>query len=284
MKTPVAARALTLLFACLPLAAGCFPKAQGVQLERKAADLDRRIADLEEGAAEERAELRAQLERAQEKVGELEGVLAQATDLLTRNSADLGQEVRALRGELGRIEGEIAEVRNALDATDRRLDASVTDLGARLDRLARQAGVDITLDPSEIPRDRAEHYGAAYRAFQDGDHGRARALFRAFVEKYPRDDEADNAQYWIGKSYLLQDDPAAALRELRVVISRHARADAADEALLDMADAFFRLNACTDAKSALDALIQGYPRSPLLPRARRLKREIERAPRGRCAS
>jgi len=263
---------------------GCFPKSEGERLVAQQETLERRLRTLEDGTDEERAELREQLAAATEKVQELEGVLDQATALLTRNSADIGQEVVALREEIGRLEGEIAEVRNALEQAERRMGESRDELAMRIDRLARQAGVDITIDESEIPEERSEHYAAAYRAFQEGDHGRARALFRAFVRKYPEDDEADNAQYWIGKSYLEQDQPAAALRELRVVVSRYTRGDAADETLFDMADAFFRLGACTDAKSALDALIRGYRSSPLLRRARAKKREIDRAPRGRCTS
>jgi len=266
------------------LAGGCVPKAQGDRLVQRQETLERRLRSLEDGMDEERAQLRNQLAAATEKVQELEGVLDQATNLLTRNSADLGQEVVALRQEIGRIEGEIAEVRNALELAERRLGESRDELAMRIERLARQAGVDITLDESEIPEDRAEHYAAAYRAFQQGDHGRSRALFRAFVRKYPQDDEADNAQYWIGKSYLEQDQPAAALRELRVVVSRYRRGDAADETLFDMADAFFRLGACTDAKGALEALIQGYRRSTLVRRARAKLREIESAPRARCTS
>ncbi|MCZ7677246.1 MAG: hypothetical protein M5U28_00045 [Sandaracinaceae bacterium] len=68
------------------------------------------------------------------------------------------------------------------------------------------------------------------------------------------------------------------------MIAEHPQGDAADDALLAMADAFYRLHACTDARTALEALIRAHPRSPLLAQARQKLRDIQRAPRGYCTS
>jgi hypothetical protein len=51
-----------------------------------------------------------------------------------------------------------------------------------------------------------------------------------------------------------------------------------------MADAFFRLRACGDAKSAVDTLIKRKPDKALLDRAKKLAAEIKAAPKGSCAS
>src|SRR6185503_4289001 len=58
------------------------------------------------------------------------------------------------------------------------------------------------------PADKNEHYAAAYRAYSDRDFNKARNLFRAFIERYKSDAQADNAQYWIGASYLVENRPA----------------------------------------------------------------------------
>jgi TolA-binding protein len=68
------------------------------------------------------------------------------------------------------------------------------------------------------------------------------------------------------------------------VISDHPNGDAADDALVGMADAFYRLHACTDARTALEAMIRAHPRSPRIQDARRKLREVQRAPRGYCTS
>ena len=43
--------------------------------------------------------------------------------------------------------------------------------------------------------------------------------------------------------------------------------DAVDEALLDMAEGFYRLRACSDAKTTLDTLIKTQASSPLADKA-----------------
>jgi hypothetical protein len=55
-------------------------------------------------------------------------------------------------------------------------------------------------------------------------------------------------------------------------------------ALYGMADAFFRLHACTDAKSALDALLKRKPKESLAARAKALQDQIKKAPAGQCTS
>ena len=104
------------------------------------------------------------------------------------------------------------------------------------------------------------------------------------MERHGDNDNVDNAQYWIGKSYLEEGRPAGALGEFRRVLSSWPQGDAIDETLFDMGDAFFQLHACTDAKAALEALISGHPRSPLITEARSKLREVRRAPRSACTS
>ena len=54
--------------------------------------------------------------------------------------------------------------------------------------------------------------------------------------------------------------------------------------LYGMADAFFRLHACTDAKDALDALTKRKPSKALEERAKQLVKAIKGAPKGYCTS
>ncbi|MEM6962980.1 MAG: hypothetical protein AAF550_14730, partial [Myxococcota bacterium] len=62
------------------------------------------------------------------------------------------------------------------------------------------------------------------------------------------------------------------------------RGDRADDALLAMGTAFFTLHACTDARTALQALLSGYPRSPLKTQAREKLREVQRSTPNYCTS
>ncbi len=286
MSTPRLRSAQVLWLAALSASAavGCFPKGEGERL-RRASDLhEERLTSLETGMERERTQMQEALANAQTKVAELEVVLERATNVVTRNSADLGTDVIALREQLQAMEGTVAELQNELTNTQRQIGEQQQEFDQRIQQFARKSGVDMPVDPSQIPPRADDHFSAAYRAFQAGDHSQARALFRAFVERHADDDNVDNAQYWIGKTYLEEGRPAGALGEFRRVLSSWPQGDAIDETLFDMGDAFFQLHACTDARAALEALVSGHPRSPLVAEARSKIREIRRAPRSACTS
>ncbi len=267
------------------IVAGCWTSSgAGAALRTDVDAHARRLEGLEKGIASEREQLRTEVGHAQKNVTRLEEVIQQATAVVTRNSADTGAQVEQLRARLAQADGQIAEMHNAMEQLTRELGAQRTEVNQRIEQLARKAGLDMPVDPATIPADRTEHFATAYRAYQASDYSRARALFREFISRYAQDDNADNAQYWIGSSYLQDNRPATALGELRKVLDQYQRSDAADDALFDMADAFFRLHACTDARSTLDTLIRTYATSPLVRRAQEKKRAIERAPRGTCTS
>jgi tol-pal system protein YbgF len=259
---------------------GCFlwtTRSQGNELEEATEDHEERLSSLEDGIARERQELTDEVNRAKSQVARLEEVLEKATKVVTRNSADLGLEVEQLREQIARLEGEIATVRQEIEARDQVIASQRQELDQQIEKLARRAGVDVQLDESEIPSDKEEHYAAAYRAYQQGEYGVSRSLFRAYVSRYERDDQADNAQYWIGKSYLRQERPANAIQEFRKVISEYPRADAVDETLWDMGNAFFALNQCDEARDVLNTLISNFRRSTFRRRARAKLREISNA-------
>jgi TolA-binding protein len=266
------------------LLGGCFlwtTRGEGDELTERTESQEQRLQTLETGIDAERRELTKSVGQAKARMAELEALIEQATAVVTRNSADIGLEVQQLREQISRLEGQIAELRNEVQQTQRQMEEQRT----QYEKVLKQAVTgEIELDPNDIPSSETDHYATAYRAFQASEWAKARALFRVYVERYAQNDQADNAQYWLGATYLRQSRPANALGAFRKVLSDWPRGDAVDETLLDMADAFYQLQACTDARSALEALIRSHPRSPLISRARAKLREVQNAPRGHCAN
>ncbi len=247
-------------------------------------ELMRRVSEVERQQSQQRDELRDQIATSQTKVVQLEEVLERATKVVTRASADTGAQVETLQNQLMALEGQLAELRNEVQRQQAQLREQQTAMDRQLKKLARHVGVDITFDESQIPADADAHWTAAQQAYDQRAWARARALYRAFAERHGQDSRVDDALYRVGMTYLQEDRPATALGELRRVIGEHPQGDAADDALLGMADAFYRLHACTDARTALEALIRAHPSSPLIAEARRKLQEIQRAPRGYCTS
>jgi tol-pal system protein YbgF len=255
---------------------GCLmTKSAGDELRAEADARDRRIQQLE-------AESRRSKEEIDAKLRELQQVLDQATAVLKRGSADVGAQVEQMRDQVAKLEGESAELRHKLELLDQQFMAQRTQFDEQLAK--GKPGAKELIDPAQIPADRAAHYKAAYDAYQAADYDRARGLWREYLTRYPTDPKAGDAQYWIGATYTQQNKPATALGEYRKVIADHGKSNAVNVALYGMADAFYRLHACTDAKNALQALIKRKPDASLGDRARKLLKDLERPPKGFCTS
>ena len=160
---------------CLALAVfsagltGCFlwtSRGEGDRLTEEGAARQQRIEALESGIAEEREQLTAQVARSREQVAELEQVLNQATQVVTRNSADLGQEVRSLREQVQTLEGQLAELRNAYRQAQAEHLAFRSRTDQQLNVLSQKAGLDVALSPEEIPAGADGHFPGGDASFQ----------------------------------------------------------------------------------------------------------------------
>lgn len=230
------------------------------------------------------AEVRANHLALGAKLKEVEEGLERARSLLTRDSADVGAQVQQQQLKMSELEGKLDEMTHNLAGLMEQTAKARAELDEKLGKLGTAKGGEITLDPSQIPADKAGHFTAAYDAYKAADHEKARALFKEYLTRYASDDKAGDAQYWIGASYLVQNKPATALGEYRKVIANYPKSPAVDTALYGMADAFFRLHACTDAKGAIDALIKRKPSKALEDRAKQLGRALKEVAKGYCTS
>lgn len=258
-----AARAVALVVCLGSTAPGC--------IRQMRADIDanqRRLDELEDDLEAKRKEL--------------EEALAEASRVLRRNSADQGLLIEEIQQRLAEIEGQLAEIRmeNA-GAAEAEAQRSL-EIQQRLSEVARAAGMDVPLESSEVPEKRSEHWEALEKAHRINKHSYARALARAYVARYPKDERADNAQYMIGSSYLQQGQAAAALGEFQKVLSTYRNGDAIDETLFDMSQAFLKVRACNDAGTALRALLKNHQKSPLYRQAQKELRKVRALGPAQC--
>lgn len=258
----------------LLLTSGCMTTSAGKEMR---VALEKRISDLQAENDQRDKSLEAKLD-------ELSQGLERARALLTRDSADVGAQVQVQQQKMAELEGKIEEMTHNLTDLIEQTARARAELDDKLGKLSKPAGGEPTLDPAQIPADKAAHFTAAYDAYKGGDQEKARALFKEYVTRYPTDTKTGDAQYWIGATYLVQNKPATALGEYRKVIALYPKSPAVDTALYGMADAFYRLHACTDAKGALDALSKRKPAKALDDRVKQLGRVIKDAPKGYCTS
>ncbi|MEY4577485.1 MAG: hypothetical protein RL701_2188 [Pseudomonadota bacterium] len=257
---------------------GCMTKGAGNEMRLA---LENQIARMAANAETREKALEA-------KLAEVAEGLERTRSLLTRDSADVGAQVQTQQVKMSELEGKLDEMIHSLSDVTEQAARTRADLDDKLGKLSApgngKPGGDAALVAEQVPADKTAHFSAAYDAYKAGEQDKARALFKEYVVRYAADPKAGDAQYWVGATYLVQNKPATALGEYRKVIQLYPKSAAFDTALYGMADAFYRLHACTDARGALEALSKRKPTKALDDRVKQLGRAIKEAPKGYCTS
>jgi len=195
-------------------------------------------------------------------------VLAKATKLLTRNSADLGAEVDGLERETTRLTGLVAQASEltaelkAADARERKLN------GDRFDELEKRLAA-LEDKVNRIPaKSAAELYQEGKSAYDAGNYKESYEAFKNLVLKYGDNALADDAQYYRGESLYRQESYQLALGELQKVFEKFPNSTWAPKALYRAGEAATQLKWCTDARAYYGLLRQKYPKSDLAKKAK----------------
>jgi tol-pal system protein YbgF len=225
--------------------AGCwYGKSDGQLLREDANKLDERLTRTE-----------ATLEQRSKKLDES---LDKATKLLARNSADLGTEVAKFADELAKMNGQLAQLRQDMEA----LKATTAQVVARVETIEKQVG--ITRDESgKVVIDPTAMFESAYRKLQAGQYAASRTEFTTFIQKFPADQRADNAQFWIGDSFVKEKQYEKAIATFQKVIDTYGSGDMVDDAFLAAGNAALSMKWCVDASAYHGELVRRFPDSPL---------------------
>lgn len=217
---------------------------------------------------------------------------------LRQSQADMGVDIDNLRQELQGLSGRLEEynqlVKRAVerDLTEQDQAKSVlSDLKSRLDeletslkRLNRYLGLaPLTVPPKQEPEKPLPEakalpekppaiedkpvspeqrlYELALAIYRDEKYEQAISNFRNFLEKYPQSDLADNAQFWIGESYMSLKQYEQAILAYQQVIKKYSKGNKVPNAMLRQAIAFYEIKDKTSAKLLLKRIIKKYPDS-----------------------
>jgi len=117
--------------------------------------------------------------------------------------------------------------------------------------------------PVPVPQEPGpvEMYEKAMEKSREGDYESARSMFKEFLGKYPKEDLASNAQYWIGETYYAQGKFEEAILQFDKVIQLYPKSDKAPGAILKEAMSFCNLGDKEGCRLFLNKVIQDFPRS-----------------------
>ena len=137
------------------------------------------------------------------------------------------------------------------------LSGEVPTVDAQLRRARSAAPAPIRRPPSDPHADYQKYLEAA----RAGNHEYAAQGLRSFLDQHPKDDLADNAQYWLAETYYARKRYSLALVEFEKVVDRYPRGNKLPDALLKIGYCQAQLGKRADAIAVLRRLVRAYPAS-----------------------
>jgi tol-pal system protein YbgF len=118
-------------------------------------------------------------------------------------------------------------------------------------------------------------YALTLQLHRDGKYEEAIEGFKNFIEKFPKSDFADNAQFWTGESYMALKQYAQAILAYQEVIKKYPKGNKVLDAMLFQAQAFYEIKDKSTSKILLKSIIRRYPKSREAKIAKKRLKEIQ---------
>lgn len=198
--------------------------------------------------------------------------------------ADLEVRVAALENRLRQLTGQIEEtgfktnkLREEFDQFREETNFLLKEMeGASPAQNSGQAGLpqeealaanDVSSAPALIPSrpettDPQAVFDKAFKLMSQGEYGQAETAFNAFLEEHRQHELASNAQYWLGRTYLVQKNYPKAAAAFFAGHTDYPDGAKAPHSLLGLGTSLFELGQKEEACAALDLLSRDYPNAP----------------------
>jgi TolA-binding protein len=239
-------------------------------LEKKNGTIEKQLQESQAAQAQMRADLEATRTR---------------LDNALRANADNGSDLMSSKARINDLTGRLDEVSHEIDTVKKDVQASRTEIDARIDELkrAQQATPTPAPPPVTIPADKKAHYAALEAAFAKRDWGLVRTLGHEYADRYPTDEQTDSALYLIGDADVQDGRPSSALGEYNRILKQFPRSKLLDKTLLGMGDAYLVLHDCANAKLAYQACESRFSKQKSGADARARLQRFDRPAPGMCA-
>ncbi len=258
---------------------GCAGKNEITSLDTRLNELEVRNAEARKRDEALRSDLKGRAEDEQ--------VLRHQSASLRARIEALNEEIRTLNGRIEELEHRLARQKHkeaqGIEVEEGQLEKLARDTKANGERIYRieqylnfepSAGKEPDSKPGETtvakitpaapakdPDSEDEIYRMAKQAFDQGDSDSARTKFQELIEKFPKSERADNAQFWIGEIYYREKWYEKAILEYQKVIENYPNGNKVPASLLKQGLAFLNLGDKTNSRLILEELIKKHPKS-----------------------
>jgi tol-pal system protein YbgF len=278
MCNPAMKKKIFIFLLCSIIFSGC-------ALQRDVVTLDDRLAQAEQRyteADQKNKKLEATLEEYRNAREQNDKELRSKTAGQNATIEELQEEIRILKGKLEETDYLLKQKINAFaELSEKReiklesIDKTTSLNKDRIERLEQYLNFESTAQiqkgqpVSNIPSGKQtkpklsenEVYTSAKQAYDKGDLNAAREGFQKLLKEFPKSENADNAQFWIGEIYYREKWYEKAILEYQTVIEKYPKGNKVTASLLKQGFAFFNLGDKSNARLILSELIKKYPKS-----------------------
>ena len=275
MNTSVNKSTVAAVMTCLMFVSGCVTQNEVATIDNRLSELEMRNAETVKKSADITGDLKV-------REDEEQALRLQAASLRQQVAA-LNQEIRALNGRIEEIEfslnrqtrktaettgskqQRLDQVAESAQRNDRRISRIEQYLNFETSKPAAQAEktaakiIPVTQGTQALSED--EIYRQAKQAFDQGDSDSARQKFKELIERYPKSERADNAQFWIGEIYYREKWYEKAILEYQKVIENYPEGNKVPASLLKQGFAFLNLGDKANSRLILQELIKKHPKT-----------------------
>lgn len=180
----------------------------------------------------------------------------------------VGRDLRIVREKLDDTNVRIARLSQELEALRDSLPAMAAPAAAVPEGTAPAPGTDPAAAvapppaaPSTAGLSPQRLYDTAYADFASGQWTMAIAGFETFIKAFPRSEQADQAQYYIGESYLLDNKYDQAVAAYDRVVANYPTGDQVPLAYYKRGIALLNLKQTDRARESWETIIKQFPDS-----------------------
>ena len=265
---------ICILLSVIILLAGCALQSDVVTLDDRLAQSEKRYSESEL----KNKKLETQLDEVRKTNEQYEKELRSRTAGQNADIDQLQDEIRTLRGKLEEtdylLKQKISGFEELADRREQKLESLDKATNSNKDRIARLEQY-LNFDSAtsgqkkkSISGKQGRHkiteeaaYQFAKQAYDKGNFNAAREEFQKFIKEFPKSNNVDNAQFWIGETYYREKWYEKAILEYQKVIEKYPKGNKVTASLLKQGFAFLNLGDKVNSRLILSELIKKYPKS-----------------------
>ncbi|MBW2026434.1 MAG: tol-pal system protein YbgF [Deltaproteobacteria bacterium] len=197
----------------------------------------------------------AELDKVKEQIQTLSGKVEENALLIKRQVErdTTGQDM--MKAQLADLTNKVAQLESKLKMVENTLRLAVGPPG-KAQAMGREGQAAV-----EVPTSGPGAAGEVGVSEEQRLYDESLASFKIFLKKYPTSDLADNAQFWIGESYMALKQYEKAILAFQDVIKKYPDGNKVPGAMLKQALAFYEIKDKVSSKLLLKKIIRKYPDS-----------------------